>query len=208
MISLEFLATVVLVSVSGVLSPGPLFLASTLRATRLGAISGFQCAIGHTIVEAPLVFGLTVGLAATLNSVSLRVIGLLGGVVLLFFAVLQFRQASRKVDLNTERLPSFWVKQPGVVLGVLFTALNPFFILWWLTVGLALVSQAILLGSLVGVAAMYSAHIWMDYAWLTGTAKAAHQGNFLLGKWYRVLLVIFGIAMTYFGIVFLISAVL
>ena len=207
MITFEFLATVVLVSVSGVLSPGPLFLASTLRAARLGAISGFQCAIGHTIVEAPLVFGLTVGLAAILNQVSLRVIGLLGGTVLLFFAVLQFRQASRKVDLNTERLPSFWDKQPGVVLGVLFTALNPFFILWWLTVGLALVSQAILLGSLLGVVAMYGAHIWMDYAWLTGAAKVAHQGNPLLGKWYRILLAIFAVAMTYFGVVFFVSAV-
>ena len=207
MITFEFLATVVLVSVSGVLSPGPLFLASTLRATRLGAVSGFQCAIGHTIVEAPLVFGLTVGLAAILNSVSVRVIGLLGATILLFFAALQFRQASRKVDLNTERLPSFWNKQPGIVLGVLFTALNPFFILWWLTVGLALVSQAILLGALLGVAAMYAAHIWMDYAWLTGTAKLAHQGNFLLGKWYRILLVIFAVAMTYFGVVFFVSAV-
>lgn len=207
MITFEFLATVVLVSVSGVLSPGPLFLASTLRATKLGALSGFQCAVGHTIVEAPLVVGLTIGLAAVLNSASLRVVGLFGGIVLLFFAVLQFRQASHKVDLNTERLPSFWDKQPGVVLGVLFTGLNPFFILWWLTVGLALVSQAILLGSLLGVAAMYAAHIWMDYAWLTGTAKIAHKGNFLLGKWFRILLVLFGIAMTYFGIIFLTSAI-
>jgi threonine/homoserine/homoserine lactone efflux protein len=207
LITVEFLVTVVLVSVSGVLSPGPLFLASTLRATKLGVRSGFECAVGHTIVEAPLVALLTIGLATTLNFTSLKVIGLLGGAVLLFFAILQFRQASHKIGLNTERLPSLWDKQPSVILGVLFTGLNPFFILWWLTVGLALLSQAILLGSVLGVVAMYLAHIWMDYAWLTGTAKAAHKGNILLGKWFRILLVIFGIAMAYFGITFLISAI-
>ncbi len=207
MITLEFLATVVLVSVSGVLGPGPLFLASTLRATKLGAWSGLQCAIGHTIVEAPLVLGLTVGLATIVSPTSLRAIGLIGGGVLLFFAVLQFRQASHRIDISQQQLPASWNKQPGIILGILFTGLNPFFILWWLTVGLALVSQAILLGSFIGVAIMFGAHIWMDYAWLGGTATIASRGNFLLGKWYRILLVVFGVAMTYFGIIFLVSAI-
>lgn len=207
MITLEFLATVVLVSVSGVLGPGPLFLASTLRATKLGTLSGIQFAIGHTIVEAPLVLGLAVGLATIVNSTSLRGIGLIGGSVLLFFAVLQFRQASHRIDMNRQQLPASWNKQPSIILGILFTGLNPFFILWWSTVGLALVSQAILLGSFIGVAIMFEAHIWMDYAWLGGTATVAGRGNFLLGKWYRVLLIIFGVAMAYFGIVFLTSAI-
>jgi threonine/homoserine/homoserine lactone efflux protein len=57
MISLDFLLTVV-VSGSGVVSPGPLFTASTYRATRLGALAGVQCAVGHTMVELPLVVGL------------------------------------------------------------------------------------------------------------------------------------------------------
>jgi len=207
LISLDFLATVVLVSVSGVLGPGPLFLASTLRATKLGTLSGIQCAIGHTIVEAPLVFGFSLGLALLLNPASLKVIGILGGSVLLVFAFLQFLQASRKVDMSSTQLPDLWEKRPGIVLGIIFTGLNPFFILWWLTVGSALISQAILLGSLGGVALMFAAHIWMDYAWLGGTATIAGRGKQLLfGKWYKILLIVFGIAMAYFGIVFILSA--
>ncbi len=204
--SLDFLATVVLVSVSGVVSPGPLFLVSTLRATKLGTLSGIQCAIGHTIVEAPLVFGLSLGLAILLNPASLKFIGILGGSVLLVFAMLQFSQASRRVNMNSTRLPDSWEKRPGVVLGIVFTFLNPFFILWWLTVGSALISQAILLGALGGVALMYAAHIWMDYAWLGGMAAIAGRGNLLLGKWFRIILVIFGAAMAYFGVVFILSA--
>jgi threonine/homoserine/homoserine lactone efflux protein len=206
LITLDFLATVVLVSVSGVLGPGPLFFASTLRATRIGSLAGLQCAVGHTIVEAPLVFGLGLGLSTILNSVTVRLIGILGGCVLLVFAFLQFRQARRKLDLDASRVSDTWEKRSGILLGIIFTALNPFFVLWWLTVGSALISQAILLGALGGVALMYASHIWMDYAWLGGTAAVAGRGKLLLGKWFRALLIIFGAAMAYFGITFILSA--
>lgn len=206
MIPPDFLATVVLVSVSGVLGPGPLFLASTLRATRIGALSGLQCAIGHTIVEAPLVFGLALGLSTVLNPTLVRSIAIIGGCVLLGFAAVQFIQAIQKIDLD-KKLPNFWQKQPGVVLGIVFTALNPFFILWWLTVGSLMISQALILGAFGGVPLMYGAHIWMDYAWLGGTATVAGRGRLLLGKWYRWILIVFGVAMTYFGVTFVLSAV-
>lgn len=206
MITLDFLATVILVSVSGVLGPGPLFLASSLRATRIGALSGLQCAIGHTIVEAPLVFGLALGLSAVLNPTSVRIIAIIGGSVLLVFAAVQFIQAAHNIELD-KNLPTFWQKQPGVILGVVFTAVNPFFILWWLTVGSVLISQALLLGAFGGVALMYGTHIWMDYAWLGGTATIAGRGRLLLGGWFRWVLVAFGIGMAYFGVAFLLSAV-
>ena len=207
MITVDFLASVILVSVSGVLGPGPLFLASTLRATRIGTLSGLQCAIGHTLVEAPLVFGLALGLSAVLNPTIVRFIAIIGGSVLLVFAAAQFVQASHPIELD-RNLPSFWQKQPGAVLGAAFTALNPFFILWWLTVGSVMISQALVLGAFAGVALMYGAHIWMDYAWLGGTATVASRGGLLLGKWYRWILIVFGVAMTYFGVTFVLSAVL
>ena len=193
-------------SVSGVLGPGPLFLASTLRATRIGAISGVQCAIGHTIVEAPLVFGLAFGLSVVVNSGSVRLIGIIGGTVLLIFAAIQFFQASREITVDQRRLPDLWQQRSGVALGVIFTALNPFFILWWLTVGSALISEALLLGAFGGVALMFVSHIWMDYAWLGGTAAVASRGKLFLGKWFRILLIIFGVTMAYFGISFIMSA--
>ena len=206
MITLDFLALVILVSVSGVLGPGPLFVSSTLRATRLGVLSGLESALGHTVVEAPLVFGLAFGLSAILNSTSLRLIALLGGSVLVAFAAIQFRQAAHVVDIDAKGLPGQWEKRSGIVLGLVFTALNPFFILWWLTVGSALISQALILGSIGGVALMYASHIWMDYAWLGGTAAVAGRGGLLLGKWFRALLIGFGVAMACFGITFILSA--
>lgn len=207
MITLDFLAKVVLVSASGVLGPGPLFLASTLRATRIGVLSGLQSAVGHTIVEAPLVFALAVGLSALLNSTLVNLVGLLGGTVLLAFAFLQFRQAYHTISMDQERLPAAWQEKSGIGLGIIFTGLNPFFILWWLTIGSALISEALLLGAFEGVTLMFASHIWMDYAWLGGTAAVASRGKLVLGKWFRVLLLAFGLAMTYFGIAFILSAI-
>jgi threonine/homoserine/homoserine lactone efflux protein len=158
------------------------------------------------MVEAPLVFGLALGLSAILNSATVRLIGILGGCVLLVFAFLQFLQAKRKLDLDSSRVLDGWEKRSGILLGIVFTALNPFFVVWWLTVGSALISQAILLGALGGVALMYASHIWMDYAWLGGTAAIASRGKLLLGNWFQVLLIIFGVAMAYFGITFILSA--
>jgi threonine/homoserine/homoserine lactone efflux protein len=171
-------------------------------------LSGIECSIGHTIVEAPIVFGLAFGLSALLNPTSVKLIGFLGGSVLLIFAAIQFLQAYHKFDIDSKKLPDLWQRRSGIVLGIIFTALNPFFILWWLTVGLALISQAILLGALGGVALMFGSHIWMDYAWLVGTSAVAGRGKLLLGRWFRALLVIFGIAMAYFGISFVVSALL
>ena len=64
-----------------------------------------------------------------------------------------------------------------MILGVGLTGLNPFFIVWWLTVGLGLVVQAVEFGALLGVFIMYVSHVWMDYAWLTGTAHLAVRGK-------------------------------
>jgi threonine/homoserine/homoserine lactone efflux protein len=160
MITLDFLATVVLLSASGALSPGPLFLASTLRATKHGGQAGIECAIGHTLVEFPLVIGLTVGLQTFLQTVT-DLIAISGGIVLLVFAFVQLLQVSGRIELDSKKLPSLWDKRPGIIVGLVFTALNPFFVLWWVTVGTALTKEALALGAVAGVLAMFATHIWM-----------------------------------------------
>ncbi len=207
MITLEFLATVVLLSASGALTPGPLFIASTLRAAKQGWIAGVECAIGHTIVEFPLVIGLTIGLQVFLRSIT-NLIAIAGGAVLIAFGFLQLLQASKGFEPNPAKLPSSWEKRPGIVVGLVFTALNPFFVIWWITVGTTLTNEALALGATAGVIAMFAAHIWMDYAWLGGTATLTGRGRSILTRWYRILLVTFSIAMFYFGASFILSGTL
>jgi len=63
------------------------------------------------------------------------------------------------------------------------------------------------MGAFLGVLIMFAAHIWMDYAWLGGTASLTARGGSFLGKWYRILLIAFGIGMLYFGTEFIISGI-
>ena len=58
---IPFAASVILISVSGVMTPGPLFVANVYYGTKGGMRSGLKMAIGHTIVELPLVILLGVG---------------------------------------------------------------------------------------------------------------------------------------------------
>jgi threonine/homoserine/homoserine lactone efflux protein len=205
MITPDFLATVVLVSISGVLGPGPLFVASIMRATRTGWLGGFESAVGHTVVEFPLVIGLSLGLSSFLLG-SVRIIALVGGLALIIFGCAQLIQARKAIGLAKQPSTRTWDKRNGILVGLVLTAFNPFFLIWWATVGSLLIAQALLLGAFGGVLIMFAAHIWMDYAWLTGTAKLASHGGFLLGKWYRILLLLFGVAMLYFGATFVISS--
>jgi len=95
------------------------------------------------------------------------------------------------------------LKNP-LLLGTVFTGLNPYFIIWWLTIGLTLIITALELASFVGVFIMYISHVWMDYAWLIGTAYLAKKGTNLAGrKGYRIIMIIFGVILICYGLYFL-----
>jgi threonine/homoserine/homoserine lactone efflux protein len=52
---LQFAGEVILVSASGVLSPGPLFFINIIFGSKQGFTGGIKIAFGHTIVEFPFV---------------------------------------------------------------------------------------------------------------------------------------------------------
>ena len=58
---IEFAILVIIISASGVMSPGPLFAANITYGLREGVKSGIKIAIGHSIVELPLVILLGIG---------------------------------------------------------------------------------------------------------------------------------------------------
>lgn len=83
----------------------------------------------------------------------------------------------------------------------------PYFILWWFTAGARLIILALKFAALAGVIFMFICHVWMDYVWLTSVAHFAKKGTNALGlKWYRSLMAIFGAVLIYFGLTFIINA--
>ena len=119
-----FLGLVIVISASGVMSPGPLFAANVMYGLREGKISGIKMAVGHTIVEFPLILLLGIGFFSIESVPEIRTtITILGAIGLFGFAFLQIRAVTKqKFSLETKS------GQGPFVAGILLSALNPFFI--------------------------------------------------------------------------------
>jgi threonine/homoserine/homoserine lactone efflux protein len=203
----SLIGTVIAVTVSGALAPGPLFFTVISHGAKSGARGGFSFAFGHMLVEMPLVFALALGLSTlATNTLAKNIVAVAGSIALFAFGTLQIRDAlSYKSGSTNKTAKSETIKNP-VLLGAIFTGLNPFFIFWWLTIGVNLVFEALPHAFLIGVLIMYFAHVWMDYAWLTSIAHLAKIGvEFIGSRGYRVLMAIFGVILILFGITFLLS---
>ncbi|HHH80308.1 MAG TPA: lysine transporter LysE [Thermoplasmatales archaeon] len=203
---LQFIITVILITASGALAPGPLFFATISYGAKSGAKSGLIFSIAHTLVEFTLVMLLAVGLLTISNEPVVKLtIGVIGGVALIVFGLFQIK------SLFTPGIKNQVYKEPShkhlFIVGSVFTALNPYFILWWLTVGSQLIIMALEVAAFFGVLFMYLCHVWMDYAWLTGIAYFAKRGSSIIGsKGYHVVVAVFGFILIYFGLSFLIDA--
>jgi threonine/homoserine/homoserine lactone efflux protein len=214
---LEFAGEVILVSLSGVLSPGPLFFANLICGSKEGSRSGIKIAFGHTIVELPLIILLVMGITqipyTDFTSIgNLKIIGIVGGIAIVAFSVLQVKDIIKGKDVAAITLNNNSGKEiqkfshnngnRPIILGIIFTALNPFFLAWWLTVGLKLISDSISsFGVLPGAISLFTFHIWMDYAWLTLISYLVFKGiSILKSKHYKTLLLILSMMFGFYGI--------
>jgi threonine/homoserine/homoserine lactone efflux protein len=205
----NFVITVIVVTASGALAPGPLFFGLLMHGSREGARAGFSCAIGHMLVEFPLVLALSLGLLVATSQPTIKsVIGLVGGIGLIGFGAAQiYATVKSKPELSETPKPGR-LPASSFVLGLALTALNPYFILWWLTIGSVLIVQALAFAAMIGVLIMYVSHVWMDYAYLTAIAHLGKRGRAIIGsRYYKLILIAFGLILIYYGTTFLLNIV-
>jgi len=197
---LEFAILVIIISASGVMAPGPLFAANIAYGLKEGTKSGIKMAIGHTIVEFPLVILLGIGVFSLEIFPEFRtIISIFGAITLFVFAGIQIKSIFRKKELEPSR-----PKQGPLITGILFSALNPFFIIWWLTIGFKLISDAMIIWAFVGVLIVFVLHIWMDFAWLGAISFLASKSKKIVsGRNYKIVMIGLSIMLIYFGITFL-----
>ena len=199
---IEFSLLVIIISASGVMSPGPLFAANITYGLKEGAKSGIKIAIGHSIVELPLIILLGIGVFSLEIFPEFRTaISIFGAITLFGFAVMQIRTILKKNNNITIK-----PKQGPIITGILFSALNPFFIIWWLTIGLKLISDAMMIWAFAGILIVFVLHIWMDFAWLGITAFLASKSKRIISnKNYKIMVLGLSMTLIYFGITFLID---
>ena len=201
---IEFAILVIIISASGVMSPGPLFAANITYGLRQGVKAGIKIAIGHSIVELPLVILLGIGVFSLEIFPEFRtIISIFGAITLFGFAGIQITTVLKKKK-NILNKP----KQGPIVTGILLSALNPFFIVWWLTIGFKLISDAMLIWAFAGILIVFIFHIWMDFAWLGITAFLASKSRKIISnRNYKIMILVLSLTLIYFGITFLMDAI-
>ncbi len=133
---LLFLGSVVIISLSGVMMPGPV-LAGTIAKGSKDRHAGLWIGLGHGIVELPLIALIYFGLGSFFeNNGVMMAIGIVGGNMLIFMgqSMLKHRQA----DSGDEK----YLPYHPLVVGIITSVSNPYFFLWWATIGVLLVSVA------------------------------------------------------------------
>src|SRR5215211_96682 len=206
---IEFSLQVILVSTSGVLSPGPLFFINLLYGSKYGSFVGLKIASGHAIVEFPLILILSYSLftfsSFNVSDVIFKFIGTIGGIFILIFSILQIHSVLRdKKSTNKSKgitNTTFNVRNP-ILVGFIFTILNPFFLIWWFTIGSKMISDSIInFGIVEGTSIVFFSHIWMDYFWLWFTSFMINKGKSVIKeKVYRIFVFAISVILGIYGI--------
>lgn len=153
-----FLVTVFIISLTGVLMPGPVLAASIAKGTE-HRHAGAWIAFGHLLVEVPLIIALAIGFSYIFDNIWVKlIIGFAGGGLLLYmgYRMIQLRD-------NLEVVRKTFPSHP-MVAGILTTISNPYFILWWATVGAKLTLDAVGFG-IIGIALFIAVHESCDLGW-------------------------------------------
>jgi threonine/homoserine/homoserine lactone efflux protein len=194
-------------ALSGALMPGPLFTITISESAKCGFKAGPLLMIGHAILELLLVIAIIKGLGTYLQLPPvLGVIALLGGILLLYLGTDMVRSAGRlSLQSGSEDLAPRHGKHP-IILGIMASLANPYWTLWWATIGLGYLATAMKFGY-AGVAAFFLGHIAADFAWYSLLSFGMSRGKaFLKDAGYQRLIRVCGVFLFCFGGWFLFSA--
>lgn len=174
------------IALSGALMPGPLLTVTISESTRRGAMAGPLMILGHGILELALVLALLAGLAPFLRRDDVFiVIALIGGVILLWMAASMFKSLPG-LHLELEARESSG--QNLVLAGILFSLANPYWTIWWASIGLGYIMHSVKFGVL-GVASFFVGHIFADLLWYAFVSFGIAKGKkYFSDTFYRRLI--------------------
>ena len=196
------------VGFSGAAAPGPLLAFTIRESVRSGFRAGPLVAAGHVLLELPLVVGLAWGLGGFLNRDPVVAgISLAGGAFLLWMGGgLVLRPGRHLPEADRKGVGSGGLHRT-VFGGVVISLANPFWTIWWATIGLGFLAWAQESGQ-AGVGAFYVGHALSDFVWYTFVAVAVVSGGRVMGpRLYRGLLMGCGLFLVALGVWFLVVGV-
>lgn len=198
---LAFLSEAVIISLSGVMAPGPVT-AVTVGKGNESPHAGAWVAIGHGLVEFPLMVAIFYGFGYFLDHfLAKAVIALVGGMLLLLMGISMLRSIKQVAVSSSQDTRS------PVMAGVLLSVGNPYFLLWWATVGAALIMRSVGFGWL-GFVLLALCHWLCDFLWSYFLSALSFKGGQFFGqKFQKAIFAVSGVLLLFFGGRFILDAV-
>jgi threonine/homoserine/homoserine lactone efflux protein len=194
--------------------PGPLLTLTIQKSATAGLRGGFFATLGHAVAEMVAVVAFVLGLASLASSPGvMAAVATGGGVILLYMGWGMIAQALRSPSLSRLQNPG---EVPGTVYpwwkvclsGALVSVANPYWLLWWATVGTTYLF-AWGGGRPLPVAAFYLGHIWADFAWFMTVSAAVTFGRRIIAdRLYSGLLIVLGGALMLLALYFVYSGLM
>ena len=188
------------IAFSGAVVPGPVLSATISESMKRNFWAGPMIVLGHGLLEIGLIALLVVGFANFINNtIFLGIIGMLGGFYLLWMSFCMMKDI-KCVTMEFHREHDVW---GGLVsAGILMSLSNPYWIIWWATIGLGYVVISMKFG-LIGISIFFLGHILADLSWYSMVSFLVSRGKSSLSdRSYRGIIGACASMLIFFGITF------
>lgn len=190
-----------IIGLSGAMMPGPVLTATISETLKRGFRAGPLIVAGHALLEMLVLTLVVLGLGRWITQPAvMQGLGLLGGGLLIAMGthMAWTAESAARAALETQPDPKASLRGP-MLAGILTSVSNPYWALWWATIGLNLASVALRKG-VFGLASFYSGHILSDLAWYSLVAAAVASGRrFCPPAVYSILILLCGLALVGLG---------
>ena len=196
--------TSLMVAFSGAMMPGPLLTVTITESSHHGMIAGPMLIIGHGLLEIVLIVALYFGLAPILKHDTFFLItAFVGSAIMILMAWGMFRSLpTLSISMKTEGTR----KNNLLMTGALMSLVNPYWIIWWATIGLGYPIYAQKFG-IIGIILFFIGHITGDFIWYSAISTAVSKGRKLFtDKVYRILIGVCALFLLAFSVYLLFMA--
>ncbi len=179
------LFTSFVVAFSGAMMPGPLMTTTISESAVRGPWVGPKMIAGHAMLETLLLVALFFGLEPLFKKeLFFIVVSLVGGGIMIWMATGMFRSIPEleiKAGASSAKTNNLYLS------GILMSLANPYWIIWWATIGLGYVMISKSQG-IAGVIFFFTGHILGDLVWYSAISFAVGKGRqFFSNRTYKIL---------------------
>lgn len=200
-----FTATSFIVGLSGAMVPGPMLTVTISDTLKKGFIAGPKVVFGHFIAEFSLIILIFAGLGWLISSnFAIFIIGTIGGLIMIFMG---FQISRSSKSLLLEKNDAVRSDYGPILNGILTSISNPYFFIWWATIGWAFMLKGIELAGIIGAVGFMIGHWCSDFGWFSTVSLFTSKGsNIMTDNHYKIIMNLSGVFLIILGVYFVLNA--